>query len=94
MPIINYITGNKDCLRIFRKYEEVLALYKEILFCKENNLHLGMNASKILSLRIDSFGEYVHESLTDKIKEITIEIVSQIREHDNPPPPVDSYWKV
>ena len=48
----------------------------------------------LLTHRWDDYGEILHGSLVDEIKEINIQVMKELKVDDLPPPKLQDIWKI
>jgi hypothetical protein len=74
LPVIDYLSKNKDCLKVIKRYEEEISRIEIILDESSNG-----GASAVLSTPIDLQGEFLSKPFVERIKEVTSEVMSDIR---------------
>jgi hypothetical protein len=74
LPLVDYLSKNKDCLKVIKRYEEDVSKVESIL----DESSAG-GVSTILGTPIDIQGEFLSKPFVEKIKEVTSEIMSDIR---------------
>ncbi len=74
LPLIEYLSKNKDTQKVIVRYEEEISKMESIL---DKSSQGGVTV--VLSTPIDVQGEFLSKPFVDKIKEVTTEVMSDIR---------------
>jgi len=82
---MDHINTCKDTLKIIGKYEVDMK--------KLETLALGLSGLEVtLSTKIDPYGEYMSIPFVDILKDVTSQIITEIRNEDHMPLKPELYW--
>jgi predicted SAM-dependent methyltransferase len=89
LPLIEYLSKNKDTQKVIVRYEEEISKMENIL---DKSSQGGVTV--VLSTPIDVQGEFLSKPFVDKIKELTTEVMSDIRNRGEAVHPVkrENQW--
>jgi hypothetical protein len=89
LPLIEYLSKNKDTQKVIVRYEEEISKMESIL---DKSSQGGV--SVVLSTPIDVQGEFLSKPFVDKIKEVITEVMSDIRNRGEAVHPVkrENQW--
>ena len=89
LPLIEYLTKNKDTQKVLIRYEEEISRMESIL---DKSSQGGVLV--VLSTPIDLQGEFLSKPFIEKIKEVTSEVMSDIRNRGEAVHPVkrENQW--
>ena len=86
-PLVEYLSKNKDCQKVIKRYHEEIEKMQLVL------QKGGVKA--ILGTPIDQQGEFLSQPFVEKIKEVTSEVMGDIRNFNDGPVPLkrENLWK-
>jgi len=89
LPLIEYLAKNKDTLKVIVRYEEEISRMESIL---DKSSQGGV--AVVLSTPIDIQGEFLSKPFVEKLKEVTSEVMSDIRNRGEAVHPVkrENQW--
>jgi hypothetical protein len=89
LPLIEYLSKNKDTQKVIVRYEEEISKMESIL---DKSSQGGVTV--VLSTPIDVQGEFLSKPFVDKIKEVITEVMSDIRNRGEAVHPVkrENQW--
>ncbi len=89
LPLIDYLVKNKDIQKVIVRYDEEIARMESIL---DKSSQGGV--AVVLSTPIDVQGEFLSKPFIEKIKEVTTEVMSEIRNRGETVHPVkrENQW--
>jgi hypothetical protein len=89
IPMVEFLSKNKDCQKVIKRYNEEIQRMESVL----NESSLG-GVRIVLGTPIDQQGEFLSQPFVERIKEVTTEIMSAIRNHGDLVVPVkrENLW--
>ncbi|KAL4503236.1 hypothetical protein ABPG72_000842 [Tetrahymena utriculariae] len=82
----SFFTENKESIKMRKTFDKIVEKFEKVI---EN-----FNTEQLLSIDMDGNGEVIHENVIEEIKNVCMNLIYQLKEHEDAPPKKDDLWRL